>query len=601
MILDLLHLSRFGAVHQNEPGATGERWTDVFGLALAGRPTAAGIPVGEATALTYSAVYNAVTILSSSVASLPLMVNERLPEGGKQPAVDHPAFPVLHDQANPEMTAFVFRETLMGHVLTFGNAYADIVLTAGGDVAELWPLRPDWVKPRRIRQGEDGIVIGPSGGAMQADVGRLVYEVRDQTGQTVLLDRDRVLHVPGLGFDGIMGYPVIQLAKESLAMGLAMERYGGAFFGNGASVGAVCEHPGQLKGDAAVNLRDSIERRYSGVLQAHRVMVLEEGMTWKQIGIPNEQAQFLESRRFQIAEVARWFNIPVSMLKEMADSSVRANIEQEKISFYADTLRPWLVRWEAEYNRKLLDDPRFFAEHKIEAILRADTQTRFNIYQIAVQNGIFSRNECRALENRNGYLGGDAFLVPMNMTLVGADGQPEDGSDTDADTAAFAQSYEGLFVAAFDRCLRKETKSAKAALKRCNGNGDKFREWLGTFYEDHAGLVQQELSTVVWGMALSKRGPCPARNGRKLPMRPASCADQFAFASTRRWIQSARSGLAAVADDAEEVLRVLNARLKSLAATTAHAESLQAAHVIDSNIKQIAGERTVVRRLLEVS
>jgi HK97 family phage portal protein len=362
--------------------------------------TDAGVSVTEASALTYSPVWQAVSLIAGDVGSLPLIFYKKLANGGKERYTAHPLYSLLHDAPNPEMTSMVWRETQQAHAMTWGNAYSEIERDGAGRPIALWPLLPSQVTPFRER-------------------GFLRYRVASFEGQPdVILDARDMLHVPGLGFDGICGYGVVRQARQSLGLLAASERFGATFFGNGTTFGGALKHPKVLGDRATKNLRESINGYHQGPDKAHRFLILEEGMDYVKFGVDPNDAQFLETRQFQIAEVARWFNLPVSKLREMENSSVRANIEQEALDYVISTLRPWLVRWEQEMKRKLispLERNLQDIEFNIAGLLRGDLASRYNAYAVGRQWGWLSANEIRALENLNPIPDGDKYLSPLNM------------------------------------------------------------------------------------------------------------------------------------------------------------------------------------------
>ncbi len=318
---------------------------------LFGRTTS-GETVDEFKAMQTTAVYACVRILAEAVASLPIHVYERT-ETGKEKKLDHPLYFLLHDEPNPEMSSFIFRETMMSHLLIWGNAYVQIIRDKGGRVISLYPLLPDKMSVHRD------------------DSGRLYYKYQRQTEEnpnfndkgTVLLKQEDILHVPGLGFDGLIGYSPIAMAKNAIGMTLATENYGASFFKNGANPGGVLEHPGILKDPKRV--RDSWNAVYNGVTNAHKVAVLEEGMKYTQVGIPPEEAQFLQTRKFQINEIARLYRIPPHMVGDLEKSSF-SNIEQQSLEFVKYTLDPWVVRLEQAFKRSL-----FLPEEKNNTLLNS--------------------------------------------------------------------------------------------------------------------------------------------------------------------------------------------------------------------------------------
>jgi len=373
--------------------------------------TTAGKPVNEHTAMQMTAVYSCVRILAETLAGLPLHLYKYNDSGGKEKYLKHPLYKLLHDEPNPEMTSFTFRETLMSHLLLWGNAYAQIIRNARGEVIALYPLMPNKMTVDRDKNGrlfylyqrsvEDAPTLGNDS---------LVY-----------LDPSDVLHIPGLGFDGLVGYSPIAMAKNAIGLAIATEEYGAKFFANGAAPGGVLEHPGTIKDPQKV--KDSWNAAYQGSTNSHRVAVLEEGMKYQQIGIPPEQAQFLETRKFQINEIARIFRIPPHMLADLEKSSF-SNIEQQSLEFVKYTLDPWVVRWEQNMCRSLLmesEKPTVFIKFNVDGLLRGDYASRMSGYATARQNGWMSANDIRELENLDRIpeeLGGDLYLINGAMTKL---------------------------------------------------------------------------------------------------------------------------------------------------------------------------------------
>ncbi len=377
---------------------------------LFGRTTS-GKPVNERTAMQTTAVYACVRILAEAVASLPLHVYEYQDDGGKKLVHDHPLYYLLHDEPNPEMTSFVFRETLMSHLLIWGNAYAQIIRDGAGRVIGLYPLLPDKMDVQRDDRGNIYYVY-----SRNSDENPMFKEYGD-----IRLKAEDVLHIPGLGFDGLIGYSPIAMAKNAVGMTLACEEYGASFFANGANPGGVLEHPGVLKDPSKV--RESWNSVYRGVNNAHKIAVLEEGMKYQQIGIPPEEAQFLETRKFQINEIARLYRIPPHMVGDL-DKSSFSNIEQQSLEFVKYTLDPWVIRWEQSLQRSLLlpgEKGKYFIKLNVDGLLRGDYQSRMNGYAVGRQNGWFSANDIREMENMNPIpdeQGGNLYLINGAMTKL---------------------------------------------------------------------------------------------------------------------------------------------------------------------------------------
>ena len=380
----------------------GGGWSFLFGS------TAGGKTVNERTAMQTTAVYACVRILAEAIAGLPLHIYRYRADGGKERIPMHPLYRLLHDEPNSEMTSFVFRETLMSHLLIWGNAFAQVVRNGRGQAVALYPLLPNKMDVSRAANGEllytyyrdaDETGLNPKGGS-------------------VALRRDEVLHIPGLGFDGLIGYSPIAMAKNAIGMSLATEEYGASFFANGANPGGVLEHPGVIKDIQRV--KDSWNSAYQGSGNAHRVAVLEEGMKFQAIGIPPEEAQFLETRKFQIDEIARIFRVPPHMVGDLEKSSF-SNIEQQSLEFVKYTLDPWVVRWEQSLQQSLIlpsEKSTIFIRFNLGGLLRGDYQSRMNGYAVGRQNGWMSANDIRELEDMNRIPteeGGNLYLVNGNM------------------------------------------------------------------------------------------------------------------------------------------------------------------------------------------
>ncbi len=367
-LLDVLGLKRARAEPVARNSYEGQDFSYLFGR------TTSGENVDEFKAMQTTAVYACVRILAEAIASLPLHVYGRT-TNGKERKMDHPLYFLLHDEPNPEMSSFVFRETIMSHLLIWGNAYVQIIRDKAGRVISLYPLLPDKMSVHRD------------------DSGKLYYKYQRQTEEnpnfkdkgTVLLKQEDILHVPGLGFDGLIGYSPIAMAKNAIGMTLATENYGAAFFKNGANPGGVLEHPGILKDPKRV--RDSWNAVYNGATNAHKVAVLEEGMKYTQVGIPPEEAQFLQTRKFQINEIARLYRIP----------------PHKRSLFLPEEKKRYLIKF------------------NVDGLLRGDYQSRMNGYAIARQNGWLSTNDIRELEDLNllsDEEGGNLYLINGNMTKL---------------------------------------------------------------------------------------------------------------------------------------------------------------------------------------
>lgn len=370
--------------------------------------TTSGNAVTQRSSMQLTAVYCCVRVLAEAVAGLPLITYRYGKNGTKTRATDHPLYLILHDEPNPEMTSFSFRETLMTHLLLYGNAFAQIIRNGKGEVVALYPLMPDRMKVDRDEHGH------------------IYYEYMKQQDEaatmktgTVILSPEDVLHIPGLGFDGLVGYSPIAMAKNAIGMASACEEYGASFFANGASPGAVLEHPGVLKDPEKV--RTAWQEAYGGPHKANRVAVLEEGMKFTPISINPQEAQFLETRKFQIEEIARIFRVPLHLIGDL-DHATFSNIEEQSLEYVQYTLQPWLIRWEQAIQRSLFtpeEKKTMFCRFNVDGLLRGNYQSRMQGYSIGIANGFMSVNDVRALEQMDlipDEEGGNTYMVNGTMT-----------------------------------------------------------------------------------------------------------------------------------------------------------------------------------------
>ena len=395
----------------------GSRYTFYMGGSTSGKT------VTERSAMQMTAVYSCVRILAEAIAGLPLHVYRYNSDGGKEKAINHSLYLILHDEPNPEMSSFVFRETLMTHLLLWGNAYAQIIRNSKGEVMALYPLMPNKMSVDRDENGQ-----------LYYQYLRSTDEVGGKN-ETVILKPTDVLHIPGLGFDGLVGYSPIAMAKNAIGLAIATEEYGAKFFANGAAPSGVLEHPGTIKDPQRV--REAWQSQFGGSQNSGKIAVLEEGMKYTPISISPEQAQFLETRKFQINEIARIFRVPPHMVGDLEKSSF-SNIEQQSLEFVKYTLDPWVIRWEQSIMRTLLtpeEKKSYFVKFNLEGLLRGDYQSRMNGYATARQNGWMSANDIRELENLDripAEAGGDLYLINGNMLPL-------------ANAGAFAntQNYDG--------------------------------------------------------------------------------------------------------------------------------------------------------------
>ena len=367
-----------------------------------------GKSVTAQSAVQLTTVYACVRVIAETIASLPLNVYEDT-EHGSVKAMEHPLQRLLHDEPNPEMTSFVWRETMLSHLLLWGNSYSQIIRSGRNGIVGLYPLLPDHMNVDRNSKGV------------------LTYTYTTSDGKTVQLDPEDVLHIPGLGFDGVVGYSPIALEKNAIGLGIAAEEYGSTFFKNGARPSGVLTHPNTVRDPK--RLRDNWNATYGGSSNGGKVAILEENMSFTPISLPNNEAQFLETRRFQVEEICRIYRVPPHLVGNL-DRATFGNIEHQSIDFATHTIRPWLVRIEQAMNRALFADSekagsaggrRFYVQFNLDGLMRGDYKSRMEGYAIARQNGWMSANDIRALENLNPISeeeGGSTYLVNGNMVPV---------------------------------------------------------------------------------------------------------------------------------------------------------------------------------------
>lgn len=449
-----------------------------------------GRAVTPDTALQLVTVYACVRVISETIASLPLITYRRLPGGGKERAVDHPLWPLLHHSPNPEMTRVEFWEALIAHLCLWGNAYASIERDSVMRVKALWPLAPDRIAPMR----------GPGG--------ELGYRYRLASGEERLLLGSDIMHLRGLSRDGVRGLSPIALAREAVGLGLAAEEFGARFFGNGAQAGGVLQHPGSLSDDAERHIRDSWESLHKGLDNAHRVAILEEGMTYQRVGIPPNEAQFLETRKYQTTEIARLYRVPPHMVQDL-ERATFTNIEHQSIDFVVHTLRPWTVRIELGIERDLLPPSErrtIFVEWLVDGLLRGDMETRYRAYNTARMGGWMNADDILELENRNPLPDGvgTTYWAPLNMMNAsdlisgGSRGtraleqralRPSGNAES---RRLLAQRHQALFRDAAQRVVRRETNDLRALVER-----HLFRRDATTFLDAATDYEQQTVAEAI--------------------------------------------------------------------------------------------------------
>lgn len=436
----------------------------------------AGVVVNQSTALTFAAVFAAIRAISEDIAGLGYKTRQPNPDGTRTDLVNHPATRIMA-YPNDETTGYTLRESMQAHALSWGNGYAEIERTPRGTPVALWLLTPDRVTPRRD------------------DDGRIVYQVRNSAGSNdTYLDQNDVLHLHGLGYDGLVGYSVITMAARTIGMGIAGDEYGSATYANRATPSGVLKHPKQLDADGRKNLRDSWEHLYSGPKNASRIAVLEEGLEYESVGLPPSDVQFIENRNFQIEEVARWYRIPPHKLAHIVKSTFN-NIEEQNINYVQDALLPWALRWESEIGRKVLaptERGRVQPKLNLNSLLRGAIEKRFESYVKGRQWGWLSANDVRSFEDMDPLAAevGDVYLTAVNMTPTERLGEeppaPPPAPDDDDDTPPPGPGahLRPVIVDALRRCMTRELHHAKRAPKAMT-IAQEYSAWSNKFYAGH--------------------------------------------------------------------------------------------------------------------
>ena len=474
--------------------------------ALGIRKSLTGINITETSAMNYSAVYACVRIISETIASLPLNVYKRL-DKGKEKATKHPLYRALHLRPNSDMTSFAWRELMGVELNTWGNSYNYKLRNSYGDVIGFYPL----LASRMVVETKDN---------------EITYRYTFNDNIQRIVPRTDILHIPGLSFNGIIGKSPIAMAREAIGLGLALEEFGARFFSQGTNIGAVAQHPGKLTKQGSENLRESLNETYQGLGNTHKLMLLEEGMVINKITIPPDEAQFLESRVFQLEELCRFFRMQLHKVNDMKGATF-SNIEHQAIEHVVDTIRPWLVRIEQSINSDPeLFDEEHFAEFVIDGLLRGDTATRFEAYTKAIQNGIYSPNDILEMENRNPYENGDKHWIQLNMQPVESAATPEpaivpaaiqgassvkaiEGRDLSPKLAErLGKAYKPLLYNALIRIIKREKTDIEKIIKGGFTVND-----LENYYKKHSEFVSSQIKPVVYAFS----GALGAENDTKEP------------------------------------------------------------------------------------
>lgn len=490
-------IEKLGGVTKEELEARGG-WEVVVDAMRENRENSEGIITPDSS-MRLSAVFACVRVLSEAIASVPLHHYERMQNGERMPAENLPIAAVLKNP-NPFQTGFEYFEVLMKYLTTWGNAYSQIEYDARGTITELWPLPSQNIIASQIK-GD-----------------KRFYQYQEATGKTSWLSSDIIWHLRGLG-DGLNGYSPIGLMRRAVALGLSAEEFGKRFFDNDARPGIVLEHPGKLSDKATENLKKSWNEEHKGVSKTHRIEILEEGMKLHEVGIPPEDAQFLETRKFQVTEIARIMRVPPHMIADL-ERSTNNNIEHQGIEFVKYSILPWAKRIEESIHKFLYlpkERSRYYAKFLLAGLERGDINNRYTAYGVGRQNGWLSANDIRKLEDMDPVNGGDVYLVPLNMVPAvqvsgKAKNEPDDRSGDQGEnrtqdllreersirsvTARYriAGAYKRLILDAADRAMKRETNDIDKAVKKYLGkrSTNDFLLWLEAFYQEHIDFMTRQ-------------------------------------------------------------------------------------------------------------
>lgn len=404
------------------------QWPSLSNYLSATTLSNSGVSVNENKMLQLSVVYACIRLISNTIGMLPLILHQEISEGKSRVAKERPLHKVLYRAANKNITAYQFKQTMQAFVLMYGNAYAYKNIIGNGEPYSLEILNP-WFMNVELNKKNERIYTYSTGASSK------VYKDTE------------IFHLPGLSFDGLKGMSPIQVMRNEIGLGLALQDFGSKYFANGTNIGGVAEHPGKLGEKARTNLKNDLQENFTGVNNAHKLIILEEGMKYQKIGIPAQDAQFIESRKFQLEEIARYFGVQLHMVQNL-DRSTNNNIEQQGIEFKTYAIQPWAVTWEQEIWKSLLtpemQDEGYYAKFNMNALMRGDYKTRMEGYRTAVQMGMYSLNEIRKLEDDNPIetdAGGDvhwvnAAMIPIDKQMQIEIGGKTDGSNTAAETAS---------------------------------------------------------------------------------------------------------------------------------------------------------------------
>ncbi len=417
-----------------------------------------------------------ISLIAQDTADLPLILYGRR-GANRFRAYDHPYYSLLHNAPNPEHTSVTFREFIVGHCIAWGGFFAQMIPDGAGIIRELWPLRPDKMTVTRVN-------------------GEKIYIYITSDGKQRTFFRDEILHIPGFGFDGLVGYSRIALARHAIGASIAAEKFGSKLFANDTTLGVVLKSPKALSDKAYEHLVTSLDEEHTGVDKSHRRIILEEGLDVARLGLPPEDAQFLESREFSLGQINRMIGpIPPHIYGDTEKStSWGTGIDSQEQGYVNHALRPYATRIEQSLWQQLLlqsdRDQGLYFEHLFDALLRGDLATRNEAYVKAINNGWLTPNQVLAKENMNGYPGGDVHYRPANLVQV----------ETGRGGRSPANALEPLWQDAAQRVATREANDVHAAARKflATGHAERFVIWADQFYsQDHPAFAMKQFRSVL--------------------------------------------------------------------------------------------------------
>lgn len=539
-----------------------------------GTDNTSGVDVNENTAMKYSVCWAATRLYSGTGGRIPLKLYRRLPRGGKEEAVDHPVYKLAHSRPNSEMVPAMFRGTRIAQQVNSGNGYAEIEWDNSGRPIATWPIQSWRVRPFRAANRS------------------LWYEIHNNDGTTGHLPASDILHFPNvISDDGIVGKGVVEAARERIGFGIAIQRHGSNFFGNGARPGIIITHPQKMSDTARQNFRREWNERHQGPENAHNLALLSEGADIKELGFSNVDSQFIESDKLTAVDLARYYGVPQHAVG-ILDRATNNNIEHQGTELVTYALIPLLVIIEQEYSKKLLteeEQEEYFFEHVVDALLRGDAASRTEALRKQWECGALTLNQWNAIENRNPLPDGmgDEHFIPLNMTTVEKMKEapvevpstkpvetsgiepavnPKDEERSLPSAGSLAIAHRTALVQVFGRLIRKEAQAARRATNKPR----EFQKWLDEFYGEHEGYFAAE--------------SMPALRTAYLVLSPSVDAQDESLRIAKRHIEKARKELLDASDGDPDKFK------ESIEQCVAFWEESRANTLADDVLSNLAGE-----------